>query len=215
LDLKNFKKEDFGQAKRVVVYKDHTVLINENKKNVSKRIEYLKKIKDSIEDEFDKKNIDKRIENLLSECVLIRVGGFSQKEIFFKKREYEKYFYKIRDLFESSAVIGSGKTFLNISKILEKTKFSSEEEIGKRIFIKALRSPIRELLKNSNFDEEVIIQEISDKGENFSFNIKTEKIEDFSESKILDAKKTLKIILIEALAIAKTVLDTEVLIGEK
>ncbi|MBN2479393.1 MAG: molecular chaperone GroEL [Parachlamydiales bacterium] len=214
--LKDAKFEDLGQASTVQVFKNKTLIVGGQGKNIENRIFELETEKNNIEEEVDKDAVQRRIAKLKGGVVEIRVGSTTDIENREKKQLYEDSLNATKAAAQEGFVIGGGAAFLKASQGLEKLLVNkAEEKIGVDILKKAILKPIEQILKNAGLNPHLIINEILKKGESFGYNVETDQFEDFLITGIIDPVKVLKSSLINAVSVASIILLTDAIIVDQ
>ncbi len=215
LILKEAKLEQLGEAQRIVITKDKTLIIGANGKNLQKRIALLEKEKQSLTDDVDKDQIEKRITKLKGNIVVIKVGATSDSVLKEKKQKYEDSLNATKAALEDGFVVGGGIAFLRAKCALDDfSDISIAEKPGIDILKKALLAPLKQIISNAGFDYHLIIDALLKKKKTFGFNVVEEKIQDFIKAGIIDPTKVIKTSLTQAISIAKIVLLSDVLIAD-
>jgi len=214
LKLKDVTIEDLGSAKKVIITKDKTLIIDGNGKDLPKRIELLEKEMEHTQDNIDKETIQKRLAKLKGGVVVIKVGSTTESDLKQKKQKYEDSLNSTKAAIEQGIVPGGGVCLLRAKEKLKDLELSEDEAIGAKVLAKALSAPIKQIISNAGLDYYLIINSILEKDTSFGFNVITEEIEDFIQSGIIDPAKVVKTSLIHAVSIAKIILLSEALIAD-
>ena len=206
--------EDFGEASKIIVSKDDTLIIGGKGSKLDLRIKELEKSYEEEKDEVDKKLLKKRLNSLKGGVTTIKVGSYSEADTRRKKKVYEKTLFTVKKALEKGVVIGGGFALIyavdNLKKNLEQS-----EKLGFELLSLACFAPSNIILKNSGFEPNMILDELKSKPYGYGFNVITEEIENFLDKKIVDPIETLKNGLISAVNMTNIVINSEVLIANE
>jgi len=199
---------DLGEATRIKVDRNKTVIVNENsdKSKIKERVKLLKSQMDNQENDWFKEKLHRRIGKLTGGVAVVSVGAPTESELLEKKERLDDAMNATKAAVQEGVVVGGGLALFNTTSALD----DDADSMGKRILLTALQRPLKQLIDNSGQSMEYGI--IS---ETVGFNALTGSYEDLWESGILDPVKITKNAVITATSIAKLVLTTEVLVGEK
>jgi len=228
IKLENVKLEDLGSAKKVVIDKENTTIIDGggNTKDLQGRVKTLKtQIEDSTSD-YDREKLQERLAKLVGGVAIIRVGAATETELKEKKARVEDAMHATRAAVEEGIVPGGGVVLIRAAKALDKFKLfktngdgdligDEDEQIGVNIVKRALEEPLRQIVSNAGKEGAVIVEQVrSEKNANIGYNVLTEKFEDLVATGIIDPAKVVRAALQNAASIAGLMLTTEVLISE-
>jgi chaperonin GroEL len=209
--LENVGIDWLGKAKRVVIDKDNTTIVEGGGKteDVQARI---KQIRTQIEDttsDYDKEKLQERLAKLVGGVALIKVGAATETELKEKKARVEDAMHATKAAVEEGIVAGGGVALLRCQKVLEGLKLEDDMAIGVNIIKRALEEPLRQIADNAGHEGSVTVEKAKDKEQNVGFNALTEKFEDLIKAGVLDPKKVVRISLQNAASIAGILLTTE------
>lgn len=212
--LENVGIDWLGSAKKVVIDKDNTTIVEGGgkKEDVQARI---KQIRTQIEDttsDYDKEKLQERLAKLVGGVALIKVGAATETELKEKKARVEDAMHATKAAVEEGIVAGGGVALLRCQKVLEGLKFEDDMAIGVKIIKRALEEPLRQIANNAGHEGSITVEKAKDMEKNMGFNALTEKFEDLVKSGILDPKKVVRISLQNAASIAGILLTTEGLV---
>ncbi|HKZ77030.1 MAG TPA: chaperonin GroEL [Pyrinomonadaceae bacterium] len=228
IKLENVKLEDLGSAKKVVIDKENTTIIDGggSTKDLQGRVKTLKaQIEDSTSD-YDREKLQERLAKLVGGVAIIRVGAATETELKEKKARVEDAMHATRAAVEEGIVPGGGVVLIRAAKALDKFKLfetnddgdllgDEDEQIGVNIVKRALEEPLRQIVSNAGKEGAVIVEQVrSEKNANIGYNVVTEKFEDLVATGIIDPAKVTRAALQNAASIAGLMLTTEVLISE-
>ena len=217
--LKTAILADLGSAKKVIVGKDSTTLIQGfgDSEEISDRVEEIKNQIENEKSEYDREKLMERAAKLSGGVAIVKVGAATEIELKEKKHRIEDALSATRAAVEEGIVPGGGTALLKISRgiqtLIDESE-NEEEKIGMSIVKKSLEAPVRQIAENAGLEGSVIVEKILvSEGFNYGFNIVTEKIEDLVKSGIIDPKKVTRSALQNAASVAAMLLTTEVAIA--
>jgi len=217
--LENTVISDLGRAKRIVVDKDNTTIVDGagEKVKITGRIEELKVAIDKSTSDYDKEKLQERLAKLSGGVAVINVGAATETEMKEKKALVEDALHATRAAVEEGIVPGGGVALLRSQKALDKLKLEREDEqIGVDILRKALEFPIRFIAQNAGAEGSIVIEKVrANKNPNFGYNAQTDKFEDLVEAGVIDPTKVVRSALQNASSIAGLLLTTECVVVEK
>src|SRR5574337_1866673 len=212
----NVKLEDLGRAKKVLVDKENTTIIEGAGKD--KEIEgRIKQIRTQIEEttsDYDREKLQERLAKLAGGVAVIKVGAPTEVATKEKKARVEDALNATRAAVEEGIVPGGGVVFLRASKNIEKLKLEGDEKVGGDIVRRALEEPIRQIAENAGVEGSIVVQKVRDHNGAYGFNAETEVYEDMLAAGIIDPTKVARIALQNASSIASLMITTEALITE-
>lgn len=216
LKLENVGVEQLGQARRVVVTKENTTIV-EGKGDESKikaRVAQIKKELEATESEFDKEKLQERLAKLSGGVAVIKVGAATETEIKEKKLRIEDALAATKAAVAEGIVVGGGVALLRAAKILDGVKTEGEEEIGVDILRRALLEPVRQIARNAGKNGDVVVEEVKRQPGNYGYNAVADKYEDLVEAGIVDPTKVTRTALQNAASIASMLLTTEAVVTD-
>jgi chaperonin GroEL len=228
IKLESVKLEDLGSAKKVLIDKDSTTIIDGagDANDLQGRVKTLKaQIEDSTSD-YDREKLQERLAKLVGGVALIRVGAATETELKEKKARVEDAMHATRAAVEEGIVPGGGVALIRAAKALDKFKIFQadedgavsgdlDEQIGVTIVRRALEEPLRQIVQNAGKEGAVIVEKVrAERNANFGYNAATDKFEDLVAAGIIDPAKVTRCALQNAASIAGLMLTTEALISE-
>jgi chaperonin GroEL len=218
IKLENIQVQDLGRAKKVVVDKDNTTLVEGAGKN-SEIEGRVKQIRTQIEDttsDYDREKLQERLAKLVGGVAVIKVGAATETELKEKKARVEDAMHATKAAVEEGIVPGGGVAFIRAQKALDGFDLEHEDEnIGVGIVRRALEEPMRQIVANAGFEGAVIVDKVkSDKNANSGFNAQTEEFGDMLKMGVVDPTKVTRSALQNAASIAGLLLTTEAVISE-
>ncbi len=215
--LESVKLSDLGHAKKIVVTKDTTTLIEGggNKAQIQGRIQQIKNEIENTSSDYDKEKLQERLAKLAGGVAQINVGAATESEMKEKKARVEDALHATRAAVEEGIVTGGGVTLLAAQAAVDKLKLQGDEQVGAQIVRRALESPIRQIAENAGHDGAVVVQNVrAGKGENHGFNALTEVYEDLVKAGVIDPTKVVRMALQNAASVASLLLTTDALVSE-
>jgi chaperonin GroEL len=217
INLENVKVEDLGHAKKIIIDKDNTTIIEGAGKNteIESRIKQLRaQIEESTSD-YDGEKLQERLAKLVGGVAVIKVGAATETELKEKKARVEDAMHATRAAVEEGIVPGGGVALLRCIPALDRLKLEDDEAIGVNIVKRALEEPTRQIAVNAGHEGAVIVARVREsKDANFGFNAATEEFGDLLKAGVIDPAKVTRLALQNAASIAALMLTTEALIAE-
>jgi chaperonin GroEL len=218
LKLENIELDMLGRAKRVVITKDDTTIIEGagKKKDIQARIAQIRAQIEKTTSDYDREKLQERLAKLTGGVALVQVGGATEIEVKERKDLVEDAFHATKAAAEEGVVPGGGVVFLRaIKPVLEAAaKAQGDEAIGYRIVAKALEFPARQIAENAGEDGGVVVEEILSRGRNVGFDAARCEYVDMLEAGIIDPAKVARVALQNAASVAGLMLTTDVLCTE-
>ena len=217
--LENTVVTDLGKAKRIVVDKDNTTLIDGagSDSDIQGRIKEIKAAIDKTTSDYDKEKLQERLAKLAGGVAVINVGAATESEMKEKKARVEDALHATRAAVEEGIVPGGGVALIRAQKALKTLKLTdSEEQIGVDIIRKAIEEPMRMIVQNAGGEGSIVVEKIrQSKENNYGYNALTDEYEDLVAAGVIDPTKVTRTALQNAASIAGLLLTTEALIVEK
>ena len=217
LKLDKAELSDLGQARKIVVTKDNTTIIEGvgSKENIEKRIKQIRKELEINESDFDKEKLEERLAKLSEGVAVIKVGAPTEVEQKEKQHRVEDAVRAAKAALEEGIVPGGGIAFLKAEQALKNVKTDSDDEkIGVEIVKKSLEEPIRKIAENAGKDGAVILGEARKRGNNEGFNALTGEFVDMIKVGIVDPTKVTRSALENAASVAGMLLTTKAVVYE-
>ncbi len=208
--------EDLGLAKRVVVTKDATTIIEGqgSKDAIDGRVQQIRMQMENSSSDYDKEKMQERLAKLAGGVAVIKVGAATETEMKEKKDRIEDALHATRAAVEEGIVAGGGVSLLRTQKAVEALKLEGDEKLGAQIIRRALEEPMRIIASNAGFDAAVVINEVKAKSGNVGFDAKTGHYCDMLQAGIIDPAKVSRSAIQHAASIAGLMLTTEASISE-
>ena len=217
IKLENLKLEDLGRAKKVIVTKDNTTLIDGAGKTAS--IEgRIKQIRAQIEEttsDYDREKLQERLAKLAGGVAVIKVGAATETAMKEKKARVEDALNATRAAVEEGIVPGGGVALLRASAVLDSLKLSGDEATGVDIVRRALEEPLRQIVHNAGLEGSIVVEKVkSSKDASYGFDAESNQYVDMVKAGIIDPTKVERVALQHAASIASLLLTTEALITD-
>jgi len=216
--LENTVVSDLGRAKRLVVDKDDTTIIDGGgkEKDIQGRIGEIKTAVDKSTSDYDTEKLQERLAKLAGGVAVINVGAATETEMKEKKARVEDALHATRAAVEEGIVAGGGVAFLRAQPVLDKMKVGKEEQIGVDIVRRALEEPIRVIAENSGAEGSIVVERVRNaKSRNYGYNALTDTYEDLVKAGVIDPTKVTRAALQNAASVAGLLLTTECVVVEK
>ncbi|HUF13780.1 MAG TPA: chaperonin GroEL [Longimicrobiales bacterium] len=217
--LENTQVDQLGQAKRIVIDKDNTTIVDGagEPAKIKGRIDEIRVAVDKSTSDYDREKLQERLAKLAGGVAVINVGAATETEMKEKKARVEDALHATRAAVEEGIVPGGGVALLRAQAGLGKFKVEDpEEQIGVQILLRALESPVRQIALNSGAEGSIVVAKIREnKSANFGYNAATDEYEDLVEAGVIDPTKVTRTALQNASSIAGLMLTTEAVVVEK
>jgi chaperonin GroEL len=216
--LENVVLKDLGQAKRVVIDKDNTTIVDGAGKqaDIQGRIKAIKQQVETTTSDYDKEKLQERLAKLAGGVAVINVGAATETEMKEKKARVEDALHATRAAVEEGIVPGGGVAFLRAQKALEKMALEdTDEQRGVEIVKKALEEPAKWIIQNAGLEGAVYVEKIKAEKKTVGFNAQTMEFADLMEAGVIDPTKVARTALQNAASIAGLLLTTEAVVVEK
>src|SRR5213083_793976 len=211
LKLENTKLTQLGQARRVVVDKDTTTIIDGagDSEGIKSRIKQLKQEIENTDSDFDREKLQERLAKLAGGVAVVKVGAATETEMKEKKHRVEDALQAARAALEEGVVPGGGVALLNAVKSIKLDKFGDpDERTGAQIIVRALEEPLRQLAYNAGLESSVVVNDVRMAAKGEGLNVDTNEVEDLAKAGIIDPTMVTRSALQNAASIAKNILMT-------
>jgi chaperonin GroEL len=217
LKLENLTLADLGRAKRIVVDKDNSTIIDGagKKIDIEARIKQIRAQIDETTSDYDREKLQERLAKLVGGVAVIRVGAATEMEMKEKKARVEDALHATRAAVEEGVVPGGGVALIRASAALDNLRGSEEEKAGINIIKKAVEDPARWIASNAGWEGSVVVDKIRNNKGPFGFNAATEEFEDLMKAGIIDPTKVVRSALQNAASVASLLLTTECMVADK
>ncbi len=218
IKLESVGIEDLGRAKKIVIDKDNTTIIEGAGKaaDIEGRIKQIRAQVEETTSDYDREKLQERLAKLVGGVAVINVGAATEAEMKEKKARVEDALHATRAAVEEGIVPGGGVALIRSIAVLEKLKVSGpEQKHGVDIVRRALEEPLRKISENAGTDGSIAVQKVKDGEGAFGFNAASEKYEDLVKAGVIDPTKVVRTALQNAASVSSLLLTTEVMIAEK
>jgi chaperonin GroEL len=217
--LENAVLTDLGRAKRIVIDKDNTTLIDGSgdSEKIQGRIKEIRAAIDKSTSDYDKEKLQERLAKLAGGVAVVNVGAATESEMKEKKARVEDALHATRAAVEEGIVPGGGVALLRAQSALKGLKLDeTDEQIGVDIVRRSLEEPIRMIVQNAGGEGSIVVEKVrASKDKNFGYNALTDTYEDLVASGVIDPTKVTRTALQNAASIAGLLLTTEAIVVEK
>ncbi len=215
--LENATISDLGAAKRIVIDKDNTTIVEGagSTEDIQGRIGQIKKQIENSTSDYDKEKLQERLAKLAGGVAVLNVGAATEVEMKEKKARVEDALHATRAAVEEGIVPGGGVALIRALPALDKVEADGDEQIGIDILRRVLEEPVRQIAQNAGQEGSIVVQRIKEGKDGFGYNAATDVYEDLYEAGVIDPAKVTRIALENASSVAALMLMTEATIVEK
>jgi chaperonin GroEL len=218
LKLENTKLSQLGRARKVVVDKDSTTIVDGagDSEAIKSRIKQLRSEIENTDSDFDREKLNERLAKLAGGVAVVKVGAATETEMKEKKHRVEDALQATRAALEEGIVPGGGVALLNAGDAVrdELDSLEGDERTGARIILRALEEPVRQLASNAGLEGSVVVQQVRSADAGQGLNVETGEVENLVQSGIIDPTMVTRSALQNAASIAKNILTTEAVVAE-
>jgi chaperonin GroEL len=217
LQLEKATLNDLGEAKKVVVEKENTTIIDGAGKasDIKARVESIRQQAEEATSDYDKEKLQERVAKLSGGVAVIKVGAATEIEMKEKKARVEDALHATRAAVEEGVVPGGGVALIRAQKALDKLEGKNEDQtVGIRILTRSIEEPLRQIVENAGDDAAVILNNVKAGKGAYGYDAGTGEYGDMLEAGILDPAKVTRLALQNAASVAGLLLTTEVMIAE-
>jgi chaperonin GroEL len=218
LKLESVTLNDLGRAKRVVIDKDNTTIVDGKGKpdDIQGRIAEIRAAIEKSTSDYDREKLQERLAKLSGGVAIINVGAATETEMKEKKARVEDALHATRAAVEEGVVTGGGVALLRAQSALDKIRGTEDEKVGVEIVRRALEEPIRMIAQNAGAEGSIVVARVKEsKDKNFGYNAATDNYEDLVRAGVIDPTKVTRTALQNAASIAGLLLTTECVLVEK
>jgi len=217
IKLENVQLSDLGTAKKIIVDKDNTTIIEGGGKTVDikARIDQIRRELDNSTSDYDKEKLNERVAKLSGGVAQINVGAATESEMKEKKARVEDALHATRAAVQEGILPGGGVALLRASASLKPKKLGHDAQVGFNIIVRACRAPITQIANNAGKDGAVICEKVVEEEGNRGYNAADDKFEDMIKAGIIDPTKVTRTALQNASSVATLLLTSDALIAEK
>src|ERR1700742_2638588 len=217
LSLEKATLNDLGEAKKVLVEKENTTIIDGagEQKDIKARVESIRQQIEETTSDYDKEKLQERVAKLSGGVALIKVGAATEMEMKEKKARVEDALHATRAAVEEGVVPGGGVALIRVLKALDKLEGANEDQtVGIRILSRSIEEPLRQIVENAGEDAAVVLNAVKAGKGAYGYNAGTGEYGDMIDAGILDPAKVTRLALQNAASVAGLLLTTEVMIAE-
>ncbi|MEO6873262.1 MAG: chaperonin GroEL [Opitutaceae bacterium] len=216
IKLENVTIADLGRAKRIVVDKENTTIVEGAGKSsdIQGRVKLIRRQIDETTSDYDREKLQERLAKLAGGIAVINVGATTEVEMKEKKARVEDALHATRAAVEEGIVAGGGVALLRTAKVIDALKLEGDEAIGAQIVRRAIEHPLRQLCTNAGVEGAVIVGNVLGGKGSYGYNVATGDYEDLVKAGVVDPTKVTRTALQNAASIAGLLLTTEAIITE-
>jgi chaperonin GroEL len=219
LKLENVTLKDLGRAKRVVIDKDNTTIIDGagTKKDIEGRVTEIRKQVEDTTSDYDREKLQERLAKLVGGVAVVKVGAATETEMKEKKARVEDALHATRAAVEEGVVPGGGVALIRALSALDglAEALPEEQRAGVNIIRRAVEEPLRMISQNAGVEASIVIERVKASKGAFGFNAATEEYEDLVKAGVIDPTKVVRTALQNAASVSALLLTTEAMIAEK
>lgn len=215
--LENAALDDLGAAKRAVITKETTTIIDGegNETEIGARVSQIRTQIEETSSDYDREKLQERVAKLAGGVAVIKVGAATEVEMREKKARVEDALHATRAAVEEGIVAGGGVALIRAQTVLDNLKVdNADQEMGIRILRRAIESPLRQIVDNAGYESSVIVNKVREGKDNYGFNASTGEYGDMVEMGILDPTKVTRSALQNAASVASLMLTTECMVAD-
>ncbi len=216
--LENLTLSELGTAKRIVVDKDNTTIVDGAGKSdaIKARVKQIRAQIEETTSDYDREKLQERLAKLVGGVAVVHVGAATEVEMKEKKDRIEDALNATRAAVEEGIVPGGGTALIRVSKVLNDIKPADDDELaGVNIVRRAIEEPLRQIAHNAGFEGSIVVEKVRAGKDGFGFNAATGEYEDLIKAGVIDPKKVTRTALQNAASVASLLLTTECAIVEK
>jgi chaperonin GroEL len=216
LKLENTKLTQLGHARRVVVDKDTSTIIDGagDPDGIKARIKQLKAEIENTDSDFDREKLQERLAKLAGGVAVVKVGAATETEMKEKKHRVEDALQAARAALEEGVVPGGGVALLNAVDSIKLDEMEGDERTGGAIVARALEEPVRQLAYNAGLEGSIVVDKVRNSPKGHGLNVETNEYEDLIKTGITDPTMVVRSALQNAASIGKNILTTEAVVAE-
>ncbi|MEI8371580.1 MAG: chaperonin GroEL [Planctomycetota bacterium] len=215
--LENITLAELGRAKKIVIDKDNTTVIEGAGKSadIKGRIEQIRREIENTTSDYDREKLEERLAKLAGGVAKINVGAATECEMKEKKARVEDALHATRAAIEEGILPGGGVALLRAAANVKPVGLVQEEEVGYKIVLRACRAPVTQIADNAGQDGGIVAEKVSEGKGNFGYNAATNVYEDLVKAGVVDPTKVTRTALQNAASVATLMLTSDALVAEK
>ncbi len=216
LKLENTQLTQLGRARRVVVSKDTTTIVDGSGDGaaIKGRINQIKAEIETTDSDFDREKLQERLAKLSGGVAVVKVGAATETEMKEKKHRVEDALQATRAALEEGIVPGGGVALLQAAGVIDLDAYEDDERTGAKIVLRALEEPLRQIAENAGLEGSVVVNDVRGSKKGWGLNAATNDIEDLVAAGVIDPAMVTRSALQNAASIAKNILTTEAIVAE-
>ncbi|MBA3329060.1 MAG: chaperonin GroEL, partial [Solirubrobacterales bacterium] len=216
LKLENTQVSQLGRARRIVVGKDNTTIVDGagDQAAIKGRINQIKAEIENTDSDFDREKLQERLAKLSGGVAVVKVGAATETEMKEKKHRVEDALQATRAALEEGIVPGGGVALLQASTSVDPELYEDDERTGAKIVLRALEEPLRQIAHNAGLEGSVVVNDVRKAKKGHGLNAATNEIEDLVAAGVIDPAMVTRSALQNAASIAKNILTTEAIVAE-
>jgi chaperonin GroEL len=217
LKLENATIETLGTAKKIVIDKDNTTLVDGagDQARIEGRVGQIRAQIESTTSDYDREKLQERLAKLVGGVAVIKVGAATETEMKERRARVEDALHATRAAVEEGIVPGGGVTLIRAAKALDSLNLQAEQGMGVNIIRRAVEEPLRQISKNAGVDGSIVVQKVKESEGNFGFNVVTGEYTDLIAAGVIDPTKVVRYALRHAASVSSLMLTTEAMIADK
>jgi chaperonin GroEL len=220
IKLENLKLEDLGRAKKIVIDKENTTIIEGagKAKDIEARVKQIRTQVEETTSDYDREKLQERLAKLVGGVAVIRVGSATETEMKEKKARVEDAMHATKAAVEEGIVPGGGVALLRaipaLEKLMEGKSLSEDQKAGAQIIRRAIEEPMRWIATNAGKEGSIIVAKVREMKTDEGYNARTDKYENLTEAGVIDPAKVVRFAIQNASSIAGLLLTTEAVVAE-
>jgi len=217
IKLENIKLNDLGQAKRIVIDKDNTTIVDGvgDKKDIEARVKQIRAQIEETTSDYDREKLQERLAKIIGGVAVINVGAATETEMKEKKARVEDALNATRAAVEEGIVPGGGVAYLRCLPALDKMKLEGDRKIGVDLVKRSLEEPIRQIANNAGQEGSVVTEKVKNEKGSFGFDAAQDEYTDLIKAGIIDPTKVVRLALQNAASVASLMITTEAIVADK
>jgi chaperonin GroEL len=217
IKLQSLELKDLGTAKKVVIDKDTTTIIEGagSRQSIAGRVQQLRAQVDDTSSDYDREKLQERLAKLVGGVAVIKVGAATESEMKEKKARVEDAMHATKAAVEEGIVPGGGVALLRASSVLQTLTLPGDQQVGVRIIARAIEEPMRWIASNAGQEGSIVVQRVKDMVGHQGFNAQTDTFEDLVQAGVIDPAKVVRSALQNAASIASLLLTAEAILSRQ
>ena len=216
IKLENIKLNDLGRAKKVIISKENTIIVEgaSSSEAIKGRINQLKKQLEETKSDYDREKLEERIAKLSGGVAVIKAGAPTESAMKELTSRIEDAIHATKAAIEEGIIPGGGTAFIRCLPALDNLKLDAEQMTGVNIIRKAIEEPLRLIASNAGYEPSIVIDKVKESKSNIGFNAIKEKFEDLPKAGVIDPTKVSRVAIQNAASIASLLITTDAAVTE-